>query len=63
MIHELIGFTGEDVNEKYIELEDYNGESSAVYCASNPEKKRFLCYEPDKSDEANRKKNKSGTKM
>jgi len=56
MIHELLGFTGEDVTDKFIELEDYKGESNAVYCADNPEEKKFLCFEPDKSDEANRKK-------
>jgi len=52
----LLNMSGLDINDNPIILESYEGDSDAVYCAENSDGKVFFCCEPDKADEANRKK-------
>ena len=44
---ELIPLTSYTVSSNPIELDDYNSNSYAVYCATNSKNKVFLCYKPD----------------
>ena len=52
----LLGLSGQDTKENLIVLEDYWNGSDAVYHAENKANKVFFCCDPDRSDEANKKK-------
>jgi hypothetical protein len=54
----LLNLSGIDINDNPIVLDSYDGDSDAVYYAENDEAKVFYCCEPDRADEANRKKQK-----
>ena len=56
MLLQLLGLSCRDISCNPILLEDYTGESGAEYRADNPLDKLFLFCEPDKTDEANKAK-------